>query len=448
MTLARIAFALTLGSTSIANAAELKLRTHLKAHRNSVFSIALSNDKSKLLSAGVDKQVVLWNTKTWKQIAVNRDAEGKVLDLAISQDGKFAFTAGDRRQVMVIDVSSMKLRRRIKIPFRPIRLAVHPTRSWIAVSGYSGEVQIVDYIKGVKRASVRGHKSEVLGIAFSNDGRRLFTAGDTSNGGHHLLGWDLESTARPAARIKLGSQPTHMNRSPDGKHLLLASAKNAIVIDAENSKTIASWENPNESKFLSLFAWPQHGVFVTSTNKGRVCVWRIGEPKPQLALQASRVNVYRAIPLDGETVLTCQRTQRMGVKVWQLSGKFETGATVAGKSKIDTPTIKPRNIPKIDDKAPQDLKSVAKAYKNALFHRFRKTADSNAVIVVTQNGKARALRVNVSPIVPFYDERGAKFKDLLKAAKVLKPGLVADVKTKIHDGKIQIAELRVVKRGG
>lgn len=456
MTLARIAFALTLGSTSIANAVELKLQTYLKAHRNSVFSIALSKDKSKLLSAGVDKQVVLWNTKTWKQIAVNRDAEGKVLDLAFAPNGRYAFAAGDPKQVMVLDVASMKLLRRIKTPYRAVRVAVHPSRSWVAVSGSSGDIQIFDYIKGDRKATVRGHKSQVHAIVFSKDGKRLYSAGNSSIGGHHLQYWEVGSTKRPTAIARLDSEPSRIDRTSDGKHLLLANWNSALVIDVATNRRVAKWKNPNETRFLSLSQWSPHQVYVTSSNKGQTYYWRIGESKPLLRHQASRVNVYRTIILDRETMLTCQRTVRMGVKVWRLSGKFEAGMTVAGKSKTktDTPTTKtptvklPADIPKIDDKAPQDLKSVAKAYKNALFHHFRKTADSNAVIVVTQNGKARALRVNVSPIVPFYDERGAKFKDLLKAAKVLKPGLVADVKTKIHDGKIQIAELRVVKRGG
>lgn len=447
MTLARIAILFALVAPNAATAAELKLKLHLSAHRNSVFAMALSADGSKLLSAGYDKQVVLWNTKTWKQIAVNRDAQGLTLDLAFSENGRYAFTAGDPKQVMVIDVSSMKLLRRIKTPYRAVRVAVHPLRSWIAVSGSSGEIQVFDYRTGTKKATVAGHKSQVHAIAFTNDGKRLYSAGDSSIGGHHLQYWEVGTTKRPTAVTRLDSEPSRLTRTRDGKRLLLANWKSALVIDPETDRTTAEWNNPNDTRFLSLVHWPKHKVYVTSSNKGQAYVWRVGEKQPLLHHQASRVNVYRAIVLDDKTLLTCQRTVRMGVKVWELKGDFDSGTAVAGKSKPSTPVKTPTEVPEIDDKSPQDLKSVAKSYKNATFHRFRKTADSNAVIIVKQNGKPRALRVLVSPVVPFYDEKGAKFKDLFQAAKVLKPGLIADVKTKVRDGKIEIAELRVVKHG-
>lgn len=451
-----IAVLLIAGLPGLATAADLKPERQLKAHRNSVFALALSTDGNYLLSAGYDKQIVLWKTKTWKKVAENRDPQGMTLDLAFAPNGRYAFAAGDPKQVLVMSLPKLKLLRRIKMSTRAVRVAVHRSKSWIAISGASGKIHVFDYITGEQQATVTGHKSQSHAIVFTKDGKYLYSAGDSPGGGHHLQRWAVGSSDKPEIVAMVDSEPSRLSRTSDSKHLMLANYDSAVVIDAASGRFVHQWKIPRKSLFLSMYKLPGRKAFVTSTQSGHVDVWQPGVEKPAVSLKASRVHIYRALPVNSENIVTCTGIRWDNLKVWRLDGKLGAATTVAGtsKSKTDTPTTKtpavklPANLPKIDDKAPQDLKSVAKSYKKAMFYRFKKTADSNAVIIVQQNGKPRALRVLVSPVVPFYNEQGVKFKDLFKAAKVLKPGLVADVKTKIHDGKIQIAELRVVKRGG
>ncbi len=124
-------------STRAQESADIKIalvRT-LSKHKNSVFSIAASPDGRRLLSAGFDKQIILWDTKTSKPIAINKDPQGLMLWVAFSPDGKQAFASGDPKQALVMSLPSLRTERRLKVPYRAVRLAIDSTSPRVAISG-------------------------------------------------------------------------------------------------------------------------------------------------------------------------------------------------------------------------------------------------------------------------------------------------------------------------
>jgi len=78
--------------------------------------------------------------------------------------------------------------RRVPGGFVDQRLAVSPNGKLVAASSQDGEVLLFDAAKGEWKDSFYGHLNTAGGIAFSPDGRRLFS---TRNGGEAVKLWDV-----------------------------------------------------------------------------------------------------------------------------------------------------------------------------------------------------------------------------------------------------------------
>lgn len=73
----------------------------LKAHSDKVRSVRFSNDGGLMLSASVDKTIILWDTDTWEQLYRLKGHTERVYKAEFSDDGRYIASAGHDSRVII-----------------------------------------------------------------------------------------------------------------------------------------------------------------------------------------------------------------------------------------------------------------------------------------------------------------------------------------------------------
>jgi WD40 repeat protein len=218
----------------------------LEGHESSVVCIAFSKDGKTLASLARDATVRIWDVASGKNIKLfrMRDAES----LTLSPNGKLLAVGG--RAVCVWDIEKEKVIRTWKpavvvysILFSPDSkiLAVGATNSCPAPGRLHrqwGELTLWDTStwKRVK-ALVEGHADHITSLAFSADGKALFTR--SADCATRL--WDVASgkeKRRFSDQTKVESEPlgNRMALAPDGKTLTFCAC------DPNNAQGPLTWD--------------------------------------------------------------------------------------------------------------------------------------------------------------------------------------------------------------
>jgi WD40 repeat protein len=192
----------------------------LSAHKSLVTSLASSPDGRTLVSGSFHARspVIVWDVEAGTPRFVLHGHERVVRAVALSPDGRTAASGGDDHYLMIWDVASGKLNRRVDLVARTFALAFSPdghTLAWggqdhriILTDPSTGRVRSItapndvfallfsrdgallysahidgtvfawDYVKGEKVRTLPGHGRTVRGLALSPDGETLSTAGD------------------------------------------------------------------------------------------------------------------------------------------------------------------------------------------------------------------------------------------------------------------------------
>jgi WD40 repeat protein len=204
----------------------------LIGHQGPVTALARGNG-SVLASAGVDKQIILWQLP-----------DGTVLQ-------KFPTSAITRALAMTMD------------------------GKWLASAGDDLVIQLWDLTAGQARLKLAGHTDWVLALAFSPDGKQLASGG--YDGAVRL--WDVASGKnlseigpQPSPPAKTPTGPANtvlaLTFSPDSKQLALGGTDSQVhLVNVADGKIIRSL--PGHATSVVSLAFHPSGTLLVSGSKDR-----------------------------------------------------------------------------------------------------------------------------------------------------------------------------------
>jgi WD40 repeat protein/serine/threonine protein kinase len=222
----------------------------LKGHTDVTYCVKFDPTGTRLVSASGDKTIKIWDVETGSVIYTLLGHTDRVTSVAFHPDGKKIASGSMDQTVKIWDIIQADVpSEEIDVDQPELSLKAHqqsvtcatfsPDSNRIASSS-EGEniVRVWDLTTGLETLALKGHTSEVRGIAFSTDGTRIVTGSYDKT----VRVWDAKSGKEI---IKIDGHTdwiTSVAFSPDGKWILSGS----------HDKTIKIWDAKTGQPTLTL----------------------------------------------------------------------------------------------------------------------------------------------------------------------------------------------------
>lgn len=319
-----------------------KLETVLDAG-TPVTALAFLPDNNKLLVAGGDKVAKVWDVSAKKSVAELTGHGLAVLAVALSEDGKTAFTGAADNAVRAFDTASGKELWKQATKKAATALAVRKGGKQLAVGTADGALAVLD-ISGTAPKEVLVQPAHVAGVscaAFNPDGGRLATCG----GDGVLKVWSVAETGAPTLLVKFESQAatgaatgapplSAVAFAPDGRFVAAAGSDAVVrVWDIQTKSEVRGLRG--HSDWVTAVAFGPEGRFVATVaaekdNALRVFELPALETGSGVAGHALAVNAVAVSP-NGKFAATAGTDQT--IKVWDIATGKEL-ATLIGNSDL------------------------------------------------------------------------------------------------------------------
>lgn len=244
-----------------------------------VWSTSFSRDGNIIVSTSQDGMIRLWDSKTGRAIGKPMDGHaGGVLSAAFSPDGRRIVSSGQDGTVRLWDVSTTT---QIIKPLhgherQVVSASFSPDGTMIASAGDDGTIRIWNISKGKEIIPpLRGHQAWVRSAVFSPDGKHLLSAG----GDGTLRLWDARN-GRPISKPQAGFSGVMWSAgfSADGKKIVSAGADGTIRIwDGLLKREIAQPLKGHKGEVRSASFSRDGKLIVSSGEDGTVRIWDAGQ---------------------------------------------------------------------------------------------------------------------------------------------------------------------------
>lgn len=200
--------------------------------------VALSADGRRLAAGSADGQVRLWDPESSRLIGDWQAHPGGVMCMAFGLDGHALATGGRDGSVVLWDLARLKELKRFSSHAGPVSaVAFSPRGDILLTGGEDMTIRIRETVTGNEQGRLRGHASAVTALAHSPVGRLAASGGwDRS-----VRIWDL-TTGLSKNLSGVGGGVRAIAFSPDGKELFTGGGK-----------VVRTWE-PTSGRPLRQFA--------------------------------------------------------------------------------------------------------------------------------------------------------------------------------------------------
>ena len=296
------------------------LRINAGGHTGTVQALGFTPDSQRLCSAGLDKQVLVWNLK-----ALQRDLRRSFLR---ERTIRWQVARGLRGSIYA--------------------LAVAPSDGMLAFGGYGamgslGEILLVDPVTGGLVQVLQSHRQTVCSLAFSADGNRLVssdTAGQVTLWTRDdwkpvVLVHPDEATYGAAAARAIAAAPQLRPLAIVGDDVVIPlyqgrSAGGSLqwklnLVRLDDPRQTRLLDTPHAGLVTSLAASSDGTRLASADLQGRLFVWELGEAavRPPAVLSAPPCALSLAFSPDGQTLVAgtavASGSGQSQLQIWDLA---------------------------------------------------------------------------------------------------------------------------------
>ena len=141
--------------------------------------VAFTPDSQLFITGSIaqDRTIKFWDANSFELVQTSPQQPGYINDLAVSDSGQLV--AAVRNYIKVWDLPNISAIQQIKGPNLEINaIAVTPDGNYVATANKEGTVMVFDTITGEKTLTAEGHTGWVRTVAFSPDGKQLFSGAE------------------------------------------------------------------------------------------------------------------------------------------------------------------------------------------------------------------------------------------------------------------------------
>jgi WD40 repeat protein len=268
---------------------------------NEIQNMAISplRDKRRIVTGGRDGSLYIWDLEAGKPIRRLEGHQGEVCDLSISSGENYVLSASKDSSLILWDIEGGKIIHRLEGHTGPVNaIDVSPDGQTALSASNDGSLRLWDLESGEMLCCFEGHSTPVTAVAFIGDGNQAISGGfNELQFSHCIKMWDLEA-GKEIRTIKDRTWGVHaLLDLPEEDLTAAAIADGTIKIIDVNQGYIRQTLEGHVADVRDLALCGKGKQLVSASNDGTLKIWDYDFSDPQEDL------FDLALPVDHRRIL-------------------------------------------------------------------------------------------------------------------------------------------------
>jgi eukaryotic-like serine/threonine-protein kinase len=271
------------GSIRVWDAGSGELRREIRQGAPGLLDLAITDNGEKAVTAGGGR-VQMWSLATGQPVADLSSLASNVLTVAASRSGTLVVAGSDDGTLTALDVARRTRLWRLQAQDGQVNsVAIDPQDRIVASGGADGILHLWSADSGALKRTINTENGRVRNLAFTGDGTALAAAGLW-----RARVWDLKDPSSPARNYGGSEGVTDVHLRADGRTLATCNGSSGQVRfwDLAADARADHWAG-HRGTVTGLAVGADTRSIVTSANDGTISAWQPGQTTPGVSFRAA-----------------------------------------------------------------------------------------------------------------------------------------------------------------